>query len=178
MPNDKFVDELKIQFDRYVELKERLDNKANNMITMAGTIAILFMGFGAFLLSDVDFKTNFGFPIIAAGALMVEVILTVITIKCALDSYKLREYEQPIVYTPFYDDNGQKQDVVDLFTNATEDELREHFTKEYLNCIKSYQQQNEEQTGGINTAQKTFVIAVAMIPIFAIFIILTKFLSV
>jgi len=174
-----FLQELKTQFDRYVQLKERLDTKANNMIMMAGTIAVLFMGFGALLLSDVKFASNYGFPIIASGALVVEVILTMITIKCALDSYKLREYDHPISFQTFYrgKQNKQKDDVIDLFRNATDDEIEEHFITEYLKCIRSYEIQNDEQTNGINTSQKAFVGAVIMIPIFAVFILLTKFLS-
>jgi len=178
MPNKNFLPELRNQFERYVQLKERLDTKANNMIAMAGTIAVLFMGFGAFLLSDVEITSNYGFPIIAAGALVVEVILTMITIKCALDSYKLREYTHPITFQAFYDGEQPIPDVVNQFKDASDQEIEEHFINSYLTCIRSYQIQNVEQTSGINTAQRTFVGAVVMIPIFAVFILLTKFLSV
>ena len=175
-----FLQELKIQFDRYVQLKERLDTKANNMIMMAGTIAVLFMGFGAFLLSDVEFTSNYGFPIIASGALVVEVILTMITIKCALDSYKLRTYIHPISFRTFFRGNQKKQkdDVINLFRTGTDDELEKHFITEYLNCIRSYQMQNDEQTHGINVAQRAFLGAIVMIPIFSVFILLSKFLSI
>ncbi len=178
MQNKNFLPELRNQFDRYVQLKERLDTKANNMIAMAGTIAVLFMGFGAFLLSYVEFTSNYGFPIIASGALIIEVILTMITVKCALDSYKLREYIHPISFRTFYDGELPKSDVVEQFKDASDQEIEEHFINSYLTCIRSYQVQNDEQTSGINTAQRAFVGAVVMIPIFAVFILLTKFLSV
>lgn len=173
-----FLHELETQFDRYVHLKERLDTKANNMIMMAGTIAVLFMGFGAFLLSDVKFTLNYGFPIIASGALIVELILTMITIKCALDSYRLREYIHPISFRVFYAGDELDPDVVEQFQNASDQEIEEHFINQYLTSMRSYQIQNTEQTGGINTAQRAFVGAVVMIPIFTVFILLTKFISV
>jgi len=132
------------------------------------------------LLSDVKFTSNYGFPIIASVALVVELILTIITIKCALDSYKLRVYIHPISFSTFFRGNQKKQkdDVINLFRTATDDELEKHFITEYLNGIRSYQIQNNEQTHGINVAQRAFLVAVIMIPIFSVFILLTKFLSV
>lgn len=177
MSDNGFLTELKDQFNRNIELKERLDTKANNMIGMSGTIATLFMGFGVFLISDIVFTKNVILPIFASVILIAEVLLTVCTIKHALDSYKLREYVHPIIFEPFYNGNEIRDDVLNQFQSATDSQIKEHFAKEYLKGIKSYQEQNEQQTHGINISQKMFVLAVVMIPIFSIIIILAKFFS-
>ena len=54
MPEKEFLEALRTQFERDTELKTKLDNKANNMITVSGTIATVFMGFGSFLLTKMD----------------------------------------------------------------------------------------------------------------------------
>jgi len=178
VPTPDFLEELRLQFERYIQLKDRLDTKANNMITMSGTIATLFMGFGIFLLENIDFTENLILVIIASLALMAEVILTGLTIKYSLDSYKLRSYFHPIGYGAFYQnqDTEINRAVIDQFKNATRDEIDDHFIEEYLKGIKSYQEQNDKQTKGINCAQKTFIWAIVMIPIFSFLVMLGKFL--
>ncbi len=177
MTQSDFLLELKDQFERYIHLKERLDNKANNMIAMSGTIAVIFMGFGAFLFSDIIFTKNYFLPIITILVFMSEVILTFFTIKFALDSYKLRTYNHPISFKAFYEKDSLEESVVQQFRDADSSEINEHFIKEYLESIKSYEEQNDHQTRGINKAQICFVGSIVMISVFAFFIILSKFFS-
>lgn len=174
----EFLSELKSQLERFIQLKDRLDNKANNMIMMSGTIAVIFMGFGAFLLSNVLFTKNLIFPIITVIVFMAEVILTFFTIKYAINSYKLREYKHPLSAKTFYDDENLDYDIVDKFRTAENSELHTHFIDEYLIAINSYESQNKEQVKGINNAQKTFTGSIITIPIFAFFIIMAKFFSI
>jgi hypothetical protein len=49
---DSFREELKSEYEKDFELKERLDNKANNIVTMAGLVAAIFAGFITFVLED------------------------------------------------------------------------------------------------------------------------------
>lgn len=178
MPSEEFVQELKSEFERLIHLKERLDNKANNMITMSGTVATLFMGFGIFLLTEVYILSNLYLGIPASLVLISEIFLTFCTIHSSLDSYKLRNYYHPILSGPFFDDNkSEPNGCMDEFLNADSKEIQNHFTKEYLKSIKSYEEENRDQTFGINKSQKTFLISLVMIPIFSIFVIAMVFFN-
>lgn len=178
MPIEDLNKELRSQLERLIALKDRLDSKANNMITMSGTIATLFMGFGVFLLSDVDIEKNLCLSIFAGLILSAEVILTIFTIKYSLDSYKLRDYYHPIGYKAFYDEDNDRvdEDVLNDFAQRNTVEIENHLAKEYVKSIKSYEQQNKKQTIGINLAQRSFLIAIILIPIFAVVLLLLKFL--
>jgi hypothetical protein len=171
--------ELELQLERFIQLKDRLDNKANNMIAMSGTIATLFMGFGAFLLSNVIIsQTNLLFVTASAITLMIEVTFTILTIRHALNSYKLRNYYHPFGSRILYDNNGN----FDLqraqeFINMQEPNMVENLVYNYSEAVKSYSEQNDMQTSGINNAQKTFKIALVAIPIFTFLIVLIKYLD-
>jgi len=177
MSNTEFLEELKLQFQRFINHKERLDNKANNMIAMTGTIAILFMGFGIFLLTDLKLSDDPVLFTLSAFILMAEVIFTFFTIKYALDSYKLREYDHPVSYEKFYKNGKLDESVVQQFKDLQKEEINEYFVDDYLNCIKSYETQNELQTKGINTAQKTFLCSIVLIPIFSALVIAATFFN-
>ncbi len=178
MPDEQFLSELKSQFERRIQLKERLDTKANNMIMMAGTITVIFMGFGIYALSNLVFKQQLIFPFISILIFMAEIILMFFTVKFALNSYKLRNYRHPISFKVFFNNNQINSEIVEQFRNSGQSEMNEHFIEEYLKSIKSYEQQNNLQTKGINHAQTCFLGLIITIPVFTIFIILSRFFSV
>jgi len=174
----EFVEELKAQLDRHVQIKERLDSKANNIIMMSGTVATLFMGFGIFLLEHVNLSEHPRLTPLASGALVVEVISTAITIILAFHSYRGREYEHPIVYEAFYDSNRDSFDTVTTsqYTSADRDGIDEAFVRNYLICIRSWEDQNHNQSRDIDRSRIFFMISIFMIPVFSIAVILTKFI--
>ena len=79
-----------------------LDSKASSTISMAGTIATLFMGFGSFLLTRIE-PSKYDILIPASVILMIEVILSTITIKYSMDSYKLQNYKYVMGAEHFFD---------------------------------------------------------------------------
>lgn len=179
MPNDELLTELQSQLERVIQIKDRLDTKANNMITISGIVATVFMGFGTFLLSNVDLTKHLCIAILAGLSLFAEIILTVFTIKYSLESYKLRNYYLPLGYQAFFDENTDEinYDVIKQFNESSKEDFDQHFIDEYLRSIKSYQVQNHDQTVGINKAQRTMIGTIVAIPVFAFFIVLLKFLS-
>lgn len=176
MPREEFLEDLKLQLNRFIDLKDRLDNKANNRISMSGIVATLFMGFGIFLLSEVTIQNNILFGMISIGALVTEVILTTITIKFSLDSYTLRNYYHPITFNPFFtNDNELDNETIETFEQSSVENYYHLMIEEHLRAIQSYQVQNRQQTIGINHAQLTFLWSVLMIPVFATSVLLTFF---
>ena len=46
-----FLNELKSQFDKEMELRKNLDTKANTMITVASSVSTLLIAIGTFLMA-------------------------------------------------------------------------------------------------------------------------------
>jgi len=67
---DTLREDLKSEYGKVFELKQRLDGKASGMIMMSGIIAAVFSGFGTFLLKDI-LKPN---PILFAVSLTAPII--------------------------------------------------------------------------------------------------------
>jgi hypothetical protein len=84
--SDDFRQELRSQFDRLGQVKERLDNKANNIMAMSGTITTLFMGFGIFLLTDIK-SPNPALMALSILSLLLEVVFTTFAIKHSTDTH-------------------------------------------------------------------------------------------
>ena len=66
-------------------------------------------------------------------------------------------------------------EMIETFQNATKKEFNVHLIKEYLKGIKSNVIQNNDKTNKINIAQKFFLIALSLIPVFSLLIISSKF---
>ena len=178
MSNEEIRKELELQLERFIQLKDRLDNKANNMIAMTGTIATLFTGFGIFLLSDVYISdNNWVLMCLSAITLMVEIIATILTIHFALNSYKLRDYYHPFGFQKL-EMNGEFSDQkLRELNDMKNPNFNENMLYNYYKSVKSYENQNEKQVIGINNAQITFKIALGAIPVFTILMILIKYVG-
>jgi len=178
MSHEEIRKELELQLERFIQLKDRLDNKANNMIAMTGTIATLFMGFGIFLLSDVDILDNNRILVcLSAITLMGEVIATILTIHYALNSYKLRDYYHPFGFEKL-EKNGKFSDQkIKELNDMKNPNFNENMLYSYYESVKSYETQNEKQVSGINNAQRTFKIALGAIPVFTFLMILIKYVG-
>lgn len=175
MSYENIKKELELQLERMIQLKNRLDSKANNMISMIGTIATLFMGFGIFLLSDVMITVqNIVFFTASATVLVIEVLFTVLTIRYALNSYRLREYYHPFSYKNFQTNGDFDFSKVERLNNMTNPTFIENMIYNYSESIKSYEEQTKLQFKGINDAQITFKVALGAIPVFTVLMILAK----
>jgi hypothetical protein len=176
MVSKEFVEELRAQFERYVQLKDRLDTKANNIIMMSATVATFFAGLGGFLLEHIDHKTYPNHVLIDSILLILQISLTCITIICAFMSYRIRTYVHPISYEAFYKRDGSTNDeVIKQFENSTDDEINDHFVMEYIKSIRSYEEQNNSQSGWVDHARWTFIASIGIIPFFLYILLLTKF---
>ena len=176
MPQENLLEELKLQFERFIQHKERLDTKTNNIIVMAGAIFTLFMGFGVFLLSGIESNqpalVNSAFVLLIIG-----IILFVLSILYSIEAYRLRNYYYPLGYNAFYNENGLNHDVISQFNNATVEEFNQHFIAEYLESIKQNQQSVLEIAKNLDRALLFFVGLVLLIPIFSIVIIAIKLIQ-
>ena len=178
MSSNLFYKELQIQFDRLMQVKERLDGKINSTITTSGIITTLFMGFGIFLIRDIV-PPNFLFLIPAIIVLILEISLTAIAIKFAVEGYRLKAYYYPITSSQFQRNYAEfDEDLIKKYLNADVDKLTFSLTKSYLKCIRDNKKANAEKVKKIDRAQDLLIVAISLIPIFAGLVISAKFVMV
>jgi hypothetical protein len=174
MLEEEFFQEIREAYTKEHEIRSNLDDKANNMMSVSGTIATLFMGFGSFLLQNIP-MTKLVIVVPAFIILMIEIILTTITIRYSMNAFKIRGYYYPVTYNAFFKNGKYDPMVVKLFITAEKDSFYQHFIGEYLTGIRTNVAHNLDKSKKIGFAQRLFLFALAMIPIFAFVIIISKF---
>jgi hypothetical protein len=174
----EFLEEIKLQFAREIDVKERLDNKASNLITMAAAVTTLFMGFGAFLLKELEISN---IVILGSGLtfLILEVIITIAGIWRAITAYGLKRYKYPIVVEPFRNLKGELDDEeIRPFRTATKEEFQLHMINEYLDSMNTNFELNKKKAGLIKQAHILYLIALIMIVPFAFTIVIARIVAV
>lgn len=103
--SNEFLNELRNHFTYEMEIKDKLETKATNMVTVAGIMAAIFMGFGAQFLANLD-NTNSNFAT-AAGLLVAELVITVVSVVFSILAYRVKGYDYPFVRKEFLGDDGK-----------------------------------------------------------------------
>jgi len=82
---EKFLEELKQQYLREFEVTNNLDSKANNIITISGTIATFLFGFGLFMIEKLN--SQYRLITILTDILAVSISAIIISIILSLLSF-------------------------------------------------------------------------------------------
>ena len=172
---ETLLQELKDQLRRYADIKNSLDNKAKSLIATAGTISIIFVAFGTFIITEIA-SGHATWSVLLGVVLIGESSIAALAMKSASDAYKAREYRQPIAYQSLWDqENGQMdEETVSQYVTSEQREVYESLILEYILCIKSHQEQNDMQVKDIELAQKRINGAWFAIPIFIVIAVLAK----
>jgi hypothetical protein len=171
---DSFREELKAEYEKDFELKERLDNKANNIVTMAGLVAAIFAGFITFVLEDAV-APNFWLLIASIIALLVELYFLVKTIQSSITSTKVANYQHVFLWSHFINDKDELNHMrINEWKQATRKQFNDTLIQDYLKCSRRNHELNEKKASDIEKAQKYFFRAIAVIPIAAFLAIVTR----
>lgn len=169
MPDPEFFQEIKDQYSRSIESRNNLDSKANNIITMSGTIVTLLMGFGTFILKDI--KLEYAFLHHAIFALAIGIVLMIIGIVFSVLAYRVKTKLYPVGYKVFYPDGKYNKTIVDKFRNSTEKEFYARIIEEYLASIKSNMELNSKKSKMVKISQWLFLAGISTVPILSAFLI-------
>lgn len=177
MAGEDLLNELKLQFDRELDIKTKLDAKASGVITMSGAVTTVFMGFGAFILRDL--QTASWVTGVCIGLLIGAAVLTTIGIYLSSRAYRLRDYHYPLKHKTFYDPNTEELNasIVQQFIQVPKSTFEEHMVNSYLECNRRNSDQNSEKASLINDAQNLYILALALIPVFVLVVSLAKFIK-
>lgn len=89
--SEKMEELIKIRYEGSLQRKESVDDKANNMMSIAATVAALYGGFGL-VSATVLFSTKFNYPDPSVFTLLIGVSLLVSCIIFSAKSYSIRDY--------------------------------------------------------------------------------------
>lgn len=167
--SNEFLSELRIQFNEVLEIKDKLDSKATNMITVAGIMAAIVMGFGSQLLENLDNDSD-SFQW-AKGLLVGQLSLTVASVIISIIAYRVKDYEFPFVRKEFLTDERKFIDSkIDEYLTMNQETQRELIMK-YIKSIKRNEIENDRKADKIGYALYILLAAIILIPVFAAIII-------
>jgi hypothetical protein len=176
-------EDLKSEYDKVFELKQRLDTKAAGMITLSGVIAAVFSGFGTFLLKDI-LNPNPVLFALTLGVMIIELILLIATIHHAHRATKITAYNHVLFWEYFIDKDKStgetpafKEDKLSNFKKLTKQEYDDWLIRDYLKETKHNVEKNQYKVNCIKDAEKTFALAIVTIAIFAVLVIFTDLLA-
>jgi len=163
--NKLFLQELKDQYQKEFELKDALEGKANNLLTISGLVATLLFGFGSFLIDKLGSTYEFLIPVTIL--LIMGIVGNVVSIFWSVLAFKIRPYKYSMPYDHFFNKDGsfnekhveeyRDEKDVEVFTNTLVDT--------YLTCNRHNRLQNASKAFKIKIAQWFFFGSIIIVPI-------------
>ncbi len=146
-------------YERELNRTEVLDSKANNLITVCGTLMTLFLGLGTFMLEKVS-KDN---PYINAVRLSLVLGLGVFTIDIFIlvRAYRLLKYR--------FDPDPKA--LIDRFGNARQTELLLQVTSNLVDSTMHNREANKEKARTLTYGFHISWIAIFMLLIYGILLV-------
>lgn len=167
------LEELKSQDGKQFELKNRLDNKASNLITISITTTTFLLGFGIFLLTNMDEAADISAVYSIFG--IAGIVSTGLTVLFSAWSYTLKPYNFVMnVQKTFFDDNGKYQEaLVKQFREASRETFNDRMIEDYIDAVHKNELNNVSKASKIKFAQWTFVAAMICMLIYVLTVFLT-----
>jgi len=147
---NSFLNELRIQFDREVDLRKSLDTKANSMITLTTTLITINLAIAGFLITKIT--DNFLIYYIAIGIFSLVIFFSVNAIWRLVKVYEIKEYDYPMGYRFFFDRDKFDDSSIEGVKNITESQFNDRMFKEYLS-IRNHDRLNIEKANGVIQGQ-------------------------
>lgn len=167
---EAFLSELRSQFEKLIDLRKAVDNKASTMITIASSIVTLNIVVGTFLITRIVNKDN-NFYGASIAILAIGVILAVISIQRFIHSYGIKNYYYPMGSPSFFDNGEYKLEWVDEVRNLPEKEFNDRLFKGYLEAMKTAEENNQSKTHSIKHGQIFLTAALGTIVVLVLFVL-------
>ena len=169
MPEKEFLDELRLQLTREHDRKTTLENKANSIMAVAGTVASLLFGFGLLFLGNIDPT----YPLVYA--LLITFISAIILIVATLISTTFvhisRKISDPMSHDVFYPNDVFDGKITEKFRNSDDKKFYKRMTEEYLFCIKFNSKSNRIKGVLLSVSQVLFILGMFLLIPLVIFVI-------
>jgi hypothetical protein len=165
------LEEVKQQYNNEFARKGTLETKANNMITIAGTIATLLFGFGTFLIDKLGSKYGLILPI--SLALAVGIVLIIISMIFSIWVSRIQRYKYVITPLYFYSAEGFNEAKINRFIHFQEEEFCSVMIKNYLRCNERNFRINSSNAKTLKYSQICFLFGLISIPVIVFILLIT-----
>jgi len=164
-----FVEALKAEYNAQFELKNSLEAKSGQLITVCGIVIPLLFGFSS-LLVDKSFNKQvllFSLEVV----LVIIITLEAASIFLSVWALRIQIYRHAFLPNAFFteDKKGRLIDLVEKevneFGKKDSEEIYDILIKEFLLSNKENLYQNDIKATKIQIAQYLFLIGLAMVPI-------------
>lgn len=160
--NDKFLEELKLQYNKELEAKDSLETKANSIITISGTIATFLFGFGLFMIEKLG--STYSFIHLISVLLAIGLSGIILAIILSAWSYRTDTYRYAMIHKVFYKSEVLDEENVRRYENAPSDVFFDTMVRAYLRCNKQNSQNNASKAARIGSSLWFFILGIATIP--------------
>jgi len=161
VPDIEFFEELKSQFERQMDTKQRLDTKATDVMRISATIATLLVAISIFMFGQLQNYDYLTVALILFGVGFVSFIYSIIG---AVLAHVTRDYTYPMGHQVFFDENNElDNNVVNLFRESTDDQFYERMIEEYLFCIRANSIENSFKSRFINQSHRFFLLGIIVL---------------
>jgi hypothetical protein len=155
------LQQLQQTYDRLLDLKKTLENKATFSITTTGLIITLIFGFTSFLANN-QFRI---FPLVYI-LIGIAVYLAILSLRNSISALKIANY-----YFPFVNASKNTISLVDVINDYKSDKsitVLDKITDSYLTGIKINDNLNQEKAQLVNKSQKYLYFSIYTISVIVI----------
>ena len=155
------LQQLQQTYDRLLDLKKTLENKATFSITTTGLIVTLIFGFTSFLANN-QFRI---FPLVYI-LIGLAVYLAILSLRNSISALKIANY-----YFPFVNASKNTISLVDVINDYKSDKsiiVLDKITDSYLTGIKINDNLNQEKAQLVNKSQKYLYFSIYTISVIVI----------
>jgi hypothetical protein len=159
---NSFIAEIKTQFERELSVKDTLDRKSANMITMSSSISAAIIAIATFALA-YKLTINNDFAVITIS---IALTIGMSAIGLFIWSYHLRNYQYPLGHEIFFKDKGNgkyRKDIVNNWQSSSTKTFNDRIVEEYLSSIKTNANSNKSKARALEFGQWVFLCSIAMV---------------
>jgi len=132
-----FVEELKAQYNLELDTKKEIDNKANYMKGIAGTVAGLLSGFGTLLVANIH--RSYAYIDYTLALLLLAIILDIFSVfLCVLTLKITTRYLYATKHFKFFKQGGYSRQVKEVSENYNYDEIEMYRDANYSEFLNNY----------------------------------------
>ena len=161
------ISTLKEHYELEFKRKETLENKANNMTTVAGVVAALLFGFGQVLIENLA-TIHYDWSTQIIAILLTGILASLASIVLSVIAFRVQNYSYVIGHTEV--EKPSLRELTNVALTVAGDENAE--LTAYKNCIEKNSQRNDSKAKRIEISLWLFIASVSLIAILSAWLLI------
>jgi hypothetical protein len=162
-----FLSVVRFQYQTELELRTTLDNKANNMITLCGSLITVAIAIATFIVSKISSPLLLS---IAIGVLAGGILFAALALRSFITTYSLRKYKYALGDEKFFDEKGEyNEEMTERFMDASKRAFAKQIAQGYLSSIRKNRISNQEKAKNMKQGHKSLSVSILIVAGLVIF---------